>query len=74
MLKLENKMAWTILPGWLGTASIAMQVKNEYNKSKQPVTALAPAAAAPATTSLWGGIRTRRIKRKARKTLKARRH
>lgn len=24
-------MAWTILPGWLGAASIAMQTKSEMN-------------------------------------------
>jgi len=27
-------MAWTILPGWLGVASIAMQTKSEMNAAK----------------------------------------
>ena len=27
-------MAWTILPGWLGAASIAMQTKSEMNAAK----------------------------------------
>ena len=30
-------MAWTILPGWLGTASIAMQTKSEMNAQQAAI-------------------------------------
>jgi len=61
-------MTWTVLPGFLGNASLALQVKNEYKSSQKPPANIPPVTGPRPAASWFGGLKhTRRAKRKTRR-------